>query len=140
MDEARKKFIDGLRALADWFEAHPDIPTPRGEVAINLYSMDTKEEAATFARALGRCDKRYQDSILYISRRFGAIRLEALFMRDSVCTKRVVGTREIPEQVIPARSEEIIPARTEEIVEWDCEPILKPSDPEPVEQTAEATT
>jgi hypothetical protein len=35
--------------------------------------------------------------------------------REAVCTKKVIGTKEVPEQVIPAR--------TEEIVEWDCEPI-----------------
>ena len=35
--------------------------------------------------------------------------------REAVCTKRVVGTKEVPEQVIPAR--------TEEVVEWDCTPV-----------------
>jgi len=35
--------------------------------------------------------------------------------REAVCTRRVVGTKEIPEQIVPAR--------TEEVVEWDCEPV-----------------
>lgn len=34
--------------------------------------------------------------------------------RELICTKKVVGTEEVPEKVIPAR--------TKEIVEWECEP------------------
>ena len=35
--------------------------------------------------------------------------------REAVCTKKVVGYKDIPEKVTPARREEI--------VEWDCEPV-----------------
>lgn len=35
--------------------------------------------------------------------------------RETVCTKKVVGTKHVEAQVIPAHDEEII--------EWDCEPI-----------------
>lgn len=36
--------------------------------------------------------------------------------RREVCTRRVVGTEDVPEQVTPAH--------TREIVEWDCHPLL----------------
>lgn len=35
--------------------------------------------------------------------------------REAVCKKKVVGTEQVPEKVIPAH--------TKEIVEWDCEPV-----------------
>jgi len=35
--------------------------------------------------------------------------------RESVCTKRVVGIKTVPEKITPAREEEI--------VEWECEPV-----------------
>jgi hypothetical protein len=35
--------------------------------------------------------------------------------RDAVCTKKIVGTKEVAEQVIPSH--------VEEIVEWECEKI-----------------
>jgi hypothetical protein len=54
--------------------------------------------------------------------------------REAVCQRKVVGTRTIPEQVIPSEyvAERVIPAHEEEIVVWDCEPVLKPqSEPIP---------
>jgi hypothetical protein len=111
------QYADDLRALADFYEKHPDIPPSR--YSISCYDFDEKEDAARLVRTLGHVEKKYEDSMFYIIKRFGEIKLEFCFLREKVCTRRVVGTKEIPARVIECA------ARTEEIVEWDCEPVLK---------------
>lgn len=116
----QQEYANALRAIADFIEAHPDIAVPTGALA--CYSMDEREDAARVLAALKPCNKKYSDNLFRIERAFGPITLEYVFYRDKVCTKRVVGTKVIPAQSIPALE---IPERVEEIVEWDCgEPLL----------------
>ena len=120
------EFVAGLRELADWFEANPEIPAPC-DPDIGHYSMETKEDAAKVLRALSPCDKTYSDEMLSIHRKFGAVTLKFAFWRKEVCVKKVVGKREVPEVKLPAEPaepERIIPAHVEEITEWDCGPLL----------------
>lgn len=114
------EYATGLRELADWIEAHPDIALPDNELMV--YSLNTRAEAANCLRALMPCKKEYRDTNFYISREFGPITLKFMFYRNDICTKRVVGTKEVGTEVIPSRftPEQIIPAHTEEIYEWDC--------------------
>lgn len=109
------KFTDGLRDVAQWYDDHPEIEQPEF-YAVDHYGLNTKEEAAATMLALKPCHKEYQDSLFLLTREFGSVKLRFLFYRDQVCTKRVVGFREIPEQTLPARKEEI--------VEWECMPVL----------------
>lgn len=126
------EYANGLRELADWIEAHPDIPLP--PTYFNNYSMDTKEDAAKCLKALKPCRKEYSGEMFSLSREFGVIKLKFTFYRNAVCTPKVVGTRIIeahtkPAVFIPA---EHIPERTEEIIEWDCHPVLEaPAEMEP---------
>lgn len=46
---------------------------------------------------------------------FDEIRVTYSTKREAVCTKKVVGTEEIPERVTPAH--------TREVVEWECEDV-----------------
>lgn len=128
MNTERKEFCDGLRAVADWLEAHPDLALPQSDVS--CYALDTKEEAAHTLKNLAPCEKIYTEGLFYISRRFGPVILRYAFNRDSVCTLKVVGKREVPETVIEARPEQIIPAHTVDITEWECAPILHTADAE----------
>ena len=124
------EYADGLRQVADWLEAHPDIDMPSNE--IGCFSMNTKEQAARVLMALKPCNKVYGDSLFSITRQFGPIILRYYFNRNQVCTPRVVGTK-----VVPARPERLIEATPEhvvEVIEWDCEPIL------PANATTEAVT
>ncbi len=123
METTHKEFADGLRAIADWYEKNPHIPIPR-HPSINNYSVNTKGEAAAILRALGQCEKEYDENMFTLSHKFGPIVARFVFYRESVCVKKVVGTREIAETVLPAREETIIPAHKEEIFEWECLPIL----------------
>lgn len=113
-------FAAGLRALADWYEAHPDMLIPSVDIASEwkVFGFDSKEDAASVIAALGSCRKEYTDNgLLYIKRDFGAgVVLSFVFSREQVCRKKVLGTEQIPERVIPAHEREI--------VEWECEPIL----------------
>ena len=110
-----QQFAESLRQLATWYEAHPEVPLPQLE--LSNYSMDTKDDAAILAKALRTFEKRYADTLLIVSKKFGLIELKFFLNRDSICTSRVVGVETIPAQFIEART---IPARTREILEWDC--------------------
>ena len=118
------EYAQGLRDLADWVEAHPEIDLP--DESISVFSKHTKEEAAKVLLALTPCKKDYSGDLFTLSRSFGHVRLKFLFVRSAVCTRRVVRTEEVPEEIIPEKvePEQVIAAHTKEIVEWDCDPIL----------------
>lgn len=117
MSAKHAEFVAGLRAVADFYEAHPDCPMPyEPDVTVTHFEEESPEEAARVGRMLGRFEKDYGPDLFTLSRRFNGVRLRFLFYREKVCTKRVVGVEEVPEQVVPAH--------TREIVEWDCAPIL----------------
>lgn len=122
-----QEFANDLRALADWYEKHPDAPVPVFPV-LNIFTDQDAVNAKAQFRALGGFEKRYLGEWFAASKTFGSIRLELNAKREQICRKVVVGTREIPEHVIPAQAETIIPAHVEEITEWQCEPILTPED------------
>jgi len=109
------EYARGLRQLADWIEAHPEIDVPT--TSIDVYgAADTKESAAHIMRALGRCDKEFQDTLFNLRRSFGPVVYRFVFTREAVCEKKVVGYRDVPEKYTSAH--------TEEIVEWQCVPVL----------------
>ena len=103
-------YARGLRAIADWYEAHPDIPVPHTD-EVGIYGVkETKEEAARIAEALKPCQKAWDGEFFRLKREFDGLILSFVFMRSAVCTARVVGHR-----VIPAEPEHVV-----EVVEWDC--------------------
>lgn len=111
----RRDYAQGLRELADFIDAHPDIPCPYGE-AHNAFVRD-KAQLGMIARAVGgRWDKNGTSQFFYIRREFaGGHSYEVNVSRDQVCRKVVTGTR-----IEPA-----VPEREVEVVEWVCtEPLL----------------
>ena len=105
-----QEYAHGLRLIADWYEAHPDIPIPQSNIGV--YGVEeTREEAARIAEALRPCRKAWNGDFFNLEREFEGLTLKFVFMRSAVCTQRVVGTR-----VIPAT-----PASVVEVVEWDCD-------------------
>lgn len=135
-----KDFAEGLRQIADWYEAHPEVMLPYdngGLGALMIYGEpDTKERAAEIVRALGTVTKRLDanSSYLRLTRYFNGVGLCFVFDRETVCERRVVGTKIIP--AMPARPAE--PEREEEIIEWDCHAIL--SEPSNVGQAGQDAT
>lgn len=113
-------FIDGLRAIADFYSAHTELPLPQDlglYVWLSEFSEDKRPvrvRLAEWARALGRADKYATDSAFGLQRLFGGVQLKVLASRESVCVARQIGTR-----IVPAQEEREVP-----VYEWDCDPIL----------------
>lgn len=120
--EEREDFIQGLRDLADWYEASTEVRAP-WYLGVTLYP-GTKEEVASIARSSqGKIEKVYDDGNLKLQKDFGGIvRFTAYADRKTVCTAKVVGTEEVE---VPDYSN--VPKKTEvrDVVEWECDPLLK---------------
>lgn len=120
--ERHSLFVSSLRELADWWEQHPDVETPWNQAL--LVHVDTKEELAQVARALGKCEKYGDDDWFGVKRRFGSIEVDAYGQRQKICTRVVVGTREVVREVTDPDAPKLQVTETEEIVDWVCEPLL----------------
>jgi hypothetical protein len=111
----RQARITGLRQLADFLEAHPNLPVPySGSQNVFVYGRDA---LAAVAREPGvRWQKRVADSYYALVVEFaGDYSYEVNVDREQVCRKVVTGS-----QIVPAQ-----PEREEETFIWECdEPLL----------------
>lgn len=127
--EERSRYVAGLRAAANFYERHMDVKTP-GDTSLVNYIVNTKEDARTIIKALGSCEKSYDDVYFRITKEISpGFSLRFVLMRDNVCEKVQVGTKVVEEHVIPAepaREEKLVPRREEPIYEWRCASILAP--------------
>lgn len=115
LDPQRRAYVTGLRALADFIEAHPALPLPYAGSA-NAYAAD-KAELQTIAREPGvKWEKAADANFFYLKTRFvGGHSYDVNVDRPAVCRKVVTGTR-----VIPAKPEETV-----DEFHWICdEPLL----------------
>ena len=122
--EVKVDLIQGLRDLADWLEATPSAPASY-HTQITAFA-DTKEHAQAVAREGGNTEKEYGESYFRIIKKFGdTVRYHLAVERNIVCTKKVLGTelKEVPDYTnVPKVTKEV------EIVEWECDPLLKPTE------------
>lgn len=108
MSTERRAFTDGLRAAADWLDAHPEVglPFPRLSIYSARYGPGKAiEEGAAFARAPGQCEKSTTEAEgasgrFNLTRQFGPIALIWTAAREAVCEKRTV-TKTVEEWVCP---------------------------------------
>lgn len=128
-----------LRLLADIAEDDPLIaeelqyPFYRLLVAVGS-SDDPRGAMAAFVRAgmaVGATvEKSYDETYGSADIRFpaGALLLHVYAERELVCTKRVIGIREVTEEVPDPDALAAVPkitvTRTVEDVKWDCRPLL----------------
>lgn len=103
----RQATLDGLRALAEYLEARPDVPLPFLRM-VNAYGQP--EDLAVIAKAMGGFQKDHYGDYLALVKTFGPVKLHVSFHSQDVCERVVVGVEEIPAK----------PAHTREIVEWKC--------------------
>jgi hypothetical protein len=127
----RDDLVAGLRELADYLETSDGVKLPQmnfyGSTWIYKYGTDedgntdysktddflTRQEMRKLAKALAPCEKDYSNHSFNLKRKFGKyVSVTLNTSRENVCERKVVGTKEIEAQIIPAR--------TEEIVEWEC--------------------
>ncbi len=131
MDMERVKIIANLRKVADWFEDHPKAVIPyslRGGLFMARLS-DEPTERAEELRALGSFTKVFDnDGDFRATVMIGPIKLQWYTQRENVCTKRVVGTKIVPERYVEGTASYVEPEHEEEIVEWDCSSVLAPEE------------
>ena len=113
------EYVRGLRAVADWFEQHPELVFSYTDERFHLIA-NTKDELLEMRRALGRVTKDADPDSPYFTlrRMFSAnVQIDAFIARGEVCRKVVKGSRHVEARLVPAHDEEI--------VEWVCEePLL----------------
>lgn len=141
----RASYIDGLRALADVLEDHPEVPLPYHghgcEISINFLSgPDPRERLAAAARAFP-CDWRKDAweapdggaAYFDLLGKLHGLRLKLAAYREAVCTRVVTGTedREVEEVVTPAVTRTV--TKPVEVVQWVCAPVLAPAKDEGTE-------
>lgn len=123
--------IDGLRELADFLEAHPEVPMGYGMTAVanaNAYAEDDEpaiDRLARIARLPGRWDKKSTGDAFHLVRKFGPHQLIVFANREQVCKRVVVGTEMVTRYVPAPDSPPMVPV-TElvEKAEWVCPPSL----------------
>lgn len=114
-----KKWADGIRKVANFFEANPDI-----EVPWNLKTIWIKIPPKSFpdiARRLGKCTKAVVGGDFGLVKHFGIVEAHFEAPQKDVCTPRIVGKRIVKEKV-PIEFREI--EKEEDIVEWDCPSVM----------------
>jgi hypothetical protein len=128
----RRQFIEGLRAVAQFYEQNPDAWYDGMPITLNMYvwGRTARDILARTVRALGSCDKSYDDTNLTLSRKFSDQVTLAIFApRAKVCRRLILGTRVLPAKIIPACPELRLPAAREQIIEWKCDPLLTKDGP-----------
>lgn len=116
----RQEFISRLRAVADFYDQHPDLRAPDNPINFQIYCQD-KDEFIEARRAGKFRDKRFIEDFMYFRHDFSEGKAEAFLdlniSRTKVCRRVVTGTRVEPSHYVPER--------TVETVEWVCdEPLL----------------
>ena len=124
-DVSAPSIADGLRELASWYEAHPEIHELFAfpEISVASFPTESKPVVQQIAKALGSFDKDFS-SLLELKKNFGPVKLRFVFWRDAVCTKRVVKTETVEETVPDPDAPKVTRLREREVVEWDCPPLL----------------
>jgi len=123
----RRQFIEGLRAVAQFYEEHPEAWYDGIHLTLSMYLWGRKarETLARTARSFGQCSKHYDDTNVTISKRFSEqVTLSVFASRARVCSRVILGTRILPARTLPASPEIYLPQTTEEIVAWRCDPLL----------------
>jgi hypothetical protein len=113
----RRDFIDGLRALANFYEDRPDLDAPL-EQTIQLCALD-KQTFLAYRRAAGFEKYHHEGEYLKFEHAFSPmVKFQIFTDREHICERVQVG-----EIVIPARDETLLPAKPEERIpkyEWRC--------------------
>jgi hypothetical protein len=142
--ETRTAYTDGLRAVADWLDQHPEVPLPYLGAAIDgdirsvlpIFLVDdatARDDLAAITRAMGTASKAVNrdGDRFQVYRRFEGLIVMAQAPREQVCTRVVTGTEDqvVEEVVTPAVIRKIV--KTVDVVEWQCEPLLAAPAPAP---------
>lgn len=131
----REKWIAGVRALASFIEAHPDVPVPVSNIQLCIFPK--LEEMRKYVSIFGKAKKEaLGDSYFTLNKVFykdhyTEIYLQATWEREQVCERVVTGRKKVMQKV-QVKPAETIEVETEvETYEWRCPKVAAP----PVELT-----
>jgi hypothetical protein len=123
----RCQLIEGLRAVAAFYENNPSAWYDGMHLTLNMYvwGASARKVLSDTARAFGECRKTYDENNVTVSRQFSdQVTLAVFAPRARVCRRVVLGARILPAKIVPATQELTIPAARVEIVEWRCDPLF----------------
>jgi hypothetical protein len=120
----RRLFIEGLRAVASFYEQNADAYYDGMHITLNMYGA-ARYTLCEMARIFGQCKKSDDDRNVTVSKQFNEqITLSVSAPRARVCRRVVTSARILPARIVPATKEVRIPASRVEIAEWQCGPLL----------------
>lgn len=139
----REEYINGLRALANLLQNVPELELPThggvveeygvagGSIDWMLFTDDDHDEQKARAQAIvravpGEWRKNAGSNLFRAEADLCGLRLQVIVDRAAVCTRKVVGTKQVEKKVPVEFKTETV---DEDIVEWDCGSLLKPVDP-----------
>jgi hypothetical protein len=118
-DADRAEMIAGLRAMADWLEAHPGVAVDRFvPVSMTLFAASEDEARAIRAAAPGGWEKDAKGDYLSYARRFSGegyrcvVEYEVHVNKQTTCERVQVGVKHV----------EAVEAHSEPVYEWRCAP------------------
>lgn len=117
MSQSKREWIDGLRAMCDFFET-VDLEAWSGFVA-NV-SVDDKADMAIKAKLLGSCEKSVGETFFSLIRHFGPHRIDVYAIRDQICEKVKTGTKTETKKVFPEGVELVEVSEEVDVYEWVC--------------------
>ena len=119
----QQKTSAGLRAMAAWYDQHPNAPTP-SVIELPVYGFDASPEQV---RAIGTAKKIFDAEFIKLRVEGDGFALRFVEFRSKVCTKKLVGTKTIPASKARTVTYAASPEREEPVYEWDCpESLLAP--------------
>ena len=124
LTEEQREYVDGLRALADFLEAHPDLIEIHLPATFHVFPGSDKAKFARLALQLGTSEKSVDSSWYNVERSFGPHKICVATSRSNVCEKIVVGSETVE---IEEADPEVVAALpktkrtvTVEKTEWLC--------------------
>lgn len=126
----RENWIAGIRAMADFFEQHPDLPYPLSNVQLCLFPK--LDEMRKYVTIFGKAKKEaLGDSYFTLNKyfyrdKYTSVYVQATWEREQVCEKVVTGRKKVM-QTVQVKPPETIQVETEvETYEWKCPKVAAP--------------
>lgn len=131
-EEKRAEFAKALTDIAQAIIENPTLPIPGAAVHFYVWpgeGHDPRAVIRTFIRAFpGPKVKNFDSAMAEVSASVGPVSVNLSTIRDSVCERVVVGTKDETREVPDPEALANIPCTevtvTEDIIEWRCEPLL----------------
>ena len=103
--EERAAQIAGYREMADFLEAHVDVPMPFEKENVYRWDRETFLKDAAALATHGGCQKLKENGNYIVRRMFGPISLDVYINENTVCTLVTPAVYHCPDSLLEAASE-----------------------------------